>query len=114
MDAIEEKNLILAKTGLDFESRYKLLAEAIDHIRDYAIFILNPSGNILTWNSGAKRIKGYDAHEIIGKHFSIFYTEDDLLRMHPQEELAIAIREGRFEEEGWRLKKDGSRFWANV
>jgi PAS domain S-box-containing protein len=93
------------------EGLYRLLVESV---RDYAIFALDKTGHILTWNPGAKRFKGYDADEIIGKHFSIFYTKADLDRGRPAEELAIAEREGRVEDEGWRLRKDGSRFWANV
>src|SRR3954468_23563014 len=83
-------------------------------VRDYAIFSLDPTGHILTWNAGAELIKGYRPDEVIGRHFSLFYTEEDRARDHPAEELEIAAREGRFEEEGWRVRKDGSRFWANV
>jgi PAS domain S-box-containing protein len=83
-------------------------------VRDYAVFMLDPGGHITTWNAGAEYIKGYSAEEIIGRHFSTFYTAEDRLRAHPAEELEIATREGRFEEEGWRLRKDGSRFWAHV
>jgi PAS domain S-box-containing protein len=86
----------------------------IDSVRDYAIFMLDPAGYIASWNQGAKRIKGYEADEIIGRHFSVFYTEDALAINHPQHELEIATREGRFEEEGWRVRKDGSMFWASV
>jgi PAS domain S-box-containing protein len=81
---------------------------------DYAIFILDVSGTITSWNAGAERMKGYTAAEIIGKHFSIFYPPDDLTAGRCERELAIAAREGRFEEEGWRFRKDGSQFWANV
>ena len=95
----------------DPESLYRLLVESV---RDYAIFALDPAGNILTWNPGAERFKGYEANEIIGKHFSIFYTQPDRDRNWPAMELEIAAREGRFEDEGWRVRKDGSRFWANV
>jgi PAS domain S-box-containing protein len=96
----------------DRESRlYKLLVESVT---DYAIFALDPEGYILTWNPGAQRFKGWTPKEIIGKHFSTFYTEPDLKRRRPWEELEIAKREGRVEDEGWRLRKDGSRFWANV
>ncbi|MEA2316146.1 MAG: hypothetical protein QOD44_335 [Solirubrobacteraceae bacterium] len=83
-------------------------------VRDYAVFMLDPGGYITTWNAGAENIKGYTADEIIGRHFSTFYTAEDRLRAHPAEELEIASREGRFEEEGWRLRKDGGRFWASV
>ena len=93
------------------EEVFRLL---VSGVADYAIFMLSPEGNVLTWNEGAQRIKGYAADEIIGKHFSIFYTQDAQSRNHPQNELNIAKRTGRYEEEGWRLKKDGSLFWANV
>jgi PAS domain S-box-containing protein len=90
---------------------YRLLVESV---RDYAIFALDATGHILTWNAGAQRFKGYTAEEIIGKHFSTFYTQPDLDRGRPAEELEIAEREGRVEDEGWRVRKDGTRFWANV
>jgi PAS domain S-box-containing protein len=93
------------------EARFRLLVEAA---QDYAIFMLDPAGNISSWNVGAERIKGYKASEIIGRHFSCFYPEEDLLNGKPQWELVIAAKEGRFEDEGWRIRKDGSRFWANV
>src|SRR5881394_3922813 len=86
----------------------------VDSVKDYAIFMLDPAGYIASWNQGAQRIKGYDADEIIGRHFSVFYTEDAIEIGHPQHELEIATREGRFEEEGWRVRKDGTLFWANV
>jgi PAS domain S-box-containing protein len=81
---------------------------------DYAIFMLDPNGNVATWNAGAERIKGYKADEIIGRHFSKFYPQDVIDRGWPEHELEVATAEGRFEDEGWRLRKDGSRFWANV
>jgi PAS domain S-box-containing protein len=90
---------------------YKLLVESVS---DYAIFAMDPTGHILTWNPGAKRFKGYEAEEIIGKHFSIFYTKRDRDRDWPATELKAAARDGRFEDEGWRVRKDGTRFWANV
>jgi PAS domain S-box-containing protein len=83
-------------------------------VRDYAIFLLDPSGHITTWNAGAERAKGYTAQEIVGRHFSTFYTEEDRARDHPADELRIASETGRYEEEGWRVRKDGTRFWANV
>src|SRR5215213_10663883 len=86
----------------------------LQSIKDYAIFMLNPQGVIVSWNEGAKRIKGYTPEEIIGKHFSIFYIPEDLEDKKPERELKIAIAEGKYEEEGWRKKKDGSLFWANV
>jgi PAS domain S-box-containing protein len=86
----------------------------IASVRDYAIFLLAPDGTISTWNAGAEHLKGYTAGEAIGRHFSLFYTDEDRARGHPQEELRIAEADGRFEEEGWRLRKDGTRFWASV
>lgn len=86
----------------------------IDSVTDYAIFLLDVEGHIRTWNPGAERLKGYSREEIVGRHFSTFYTDEDRARDHPADELRIAIREGRYEEEGWRLRKDGSRFWAHV
>src|SRR6478672_1934229 len=86
----------------------------VSSVRDYAIFALDPDGIILTWNAGAERIKGYRADEIIGKHFSIFYPHELVAEGFPAFELRTAANTGRFEDEGWRLRKDGSRFWANV
>lgn len=93
------------------EERFRLLVEGT---RDYAIFMLDPSGYIVSWNGGAERIKGYQAEDIIGRHFSCFYPREDVERGWPDEELRRAKLEGRFEDEGWRIRKDGSRFWANV
>jgi len=86
----------------------------VSSVRDYAIFVLSPEGNVMTWNEGAENIKGYKADEIIGKHFSIFYTKEARDSEHPAFELRSAIQDGRYEEEGERVRKDGSRFWANV
>ena len=86
----------------------------ITSVRDYAIFLLDVAGHIRTWNAGAENIKGYAAEEVIGRHFELFYTEQDRARRHPAYELEVASREGRFEEEGWRVRKDGTLFWANV
>lgn len=86
----------------------------VDNVRDYAIFMLDPQGRVRTWNAGAQCIKGYAPHEIIGRHFSDFYSSEDRLARKPEKELEIATREGRVEDEGWRVRKDGSRFWANV
>lgn len=91
-----------------------LFHSVINEVSDYAVFVLDPSGYILTWNKGAERLKGYQASEIIGSHFSRFYTQEDLLRKHPDEELKVAAREGIYSEENWRVKKDGSMFWALV
>jgi PAS domain S-box-containing protein len=86
----------------------------VDSIRDYAIFGLDPAGHVLTWNRGAERVKGWTANEIIGRHFSAFYPADAVATRFPQHELKVATAEGRFEDEGWRVRKDGSRFWASV
>ncbi|WP_077001959.1 PAS domain S-box protein [Variovorax sp. KK3] len=93
------------------EERFRLLVESV---KDYAIFMLDPSGRVVSWNMGARRFKGYEANEIIGHHFSVFYPPEQKSRGWPDEELRIAQREGSFEDEGWRLRKDGSRFWASV
>ncbi len=87
---------------------------AIEQTKDYALFLLDTEGRILTWNAGAERLKGYEPDEIIGRHFSIFYTQESIATGWPQHELKVATIEGRFEDEGWRLRKDGSRFWASV
>ena len=93
------------------EERFRLLVEGAS---DYAIFMLDPEGRVATWNSGAERIKGYRAEEILGQHFSKFYPQESVERGKPQHELEVASAEGRYEDEGWRIRKDGSRFWANV
>ena len=93
------------------ERSFELL---VDSVTDYAIFMLDPTGHIVSWNSGARRIKGYEAAEIIGQHFQCFYTEEDRAAGIPAAGLRTAAREGRLETEGWRLRKNGSRFWANV
>ena len=93
------------------EDRFKLLVQSV---RDYAIFMLDPDGVVLTWNAGAERFKGYRADEIIGEHFSRFYPPEALARGMPEHELQVASKTGSFEDEGWRVRKDGSLFWANV
>jgi PAS domain S-box-containing protein len=98
-------------TLLHSEESFRLFVEAVS---DYAIFMLDPEGNVATWNTGAERIKGYKSWEIIGKHFSAFYPEEDLRNRKPWRELEVAAEVGRFEDEGWRVRKDGSQFWANV
>src|SRR6185436_18167203 len=92
------------------EERFRLIVQTV---RDYAIFMLDPTGHIATWNAGAERIKGYRADEIIGKHFSVFYPAEDRDWDKPAWELREATRDGRFEDEGWRVRNDGSRFWAD-
>jgi PAS domain S-box-containing protein len=105
---VAEEELRLANQSLE---QFRLL---VSSVRDYAIFLLDPEGRVRTWNTGARRIKGYAEEEILGEHFSRFYLPEDVERGHPEDELRIARAEGRFEEEGWRLRKDGSRFWADV
>jgi PAS domain S-box-containing protein len=93
------------------EERFRLLVEGV---KDYAIFMLDPDGKVASWNEGAHHIKGYRQQEILGRHFSVFFAEEDLKRSKPERELQIAQDEGSYEEEGWRVRKDGSRFWASV
>jgi len=93
------------------EERFRLL---VSEVTDYAILMLDPEGHIASWNAGAERIKGYQSQEIIGQHFSRFYPTEDVERGRPGHELKVAKKRGRFEDEGWRVRKDGSRFWANV
>jgi PAS domain S-box-containing protein len=93
------------------EGRLQLLIESVV---DYGIFVLDPQGHIVSWNSGAEKLKGYSAQEIIGQHFSVFYPPEAVATGWPEEELRRAIKFGRLEDEGWRIRKDGSRFWANV
>ena len=93
------------------EERFRLL---VDGVKDYGIFMLDPDGRIISWNAGAERIKGYGAIEIIGRHFSVFYPPELIAAEWPAHELRIARTEGRYEEEAWRVRKDGSRFWASV
>jgi PAS domain S-box-containing protein len=93
------------------EERYRLL---VGQVRDYGIFMLDEKGRIISWNEGAQRIKGYTADEILGKYFSIFYMEEDKINDRPEQELKVARQYGKYEEEGWRVRKDGTMFWANV
>ena len=93
------------------EERFRLLVEAVT---DYAIFMLDPEGRVTTWNAGAERLKGYRAEDITGQHFRVFYPPEMQEIRHPEHELELAIRDGRYEEEGWRIRRDGTRFWANV
>jgi PAS domain S-box-containing protein len=98
----------------ELRTREERFGALVDGVQDYAIFWLDPAGHVTSWNQGAARIKGYRADEIIGRHFSTFYPAEDVAAGKPAEELRVAEREGRFEDEGWRLRKDGSGFWANV
>ena len=97
--------------SLSDDGHYRMLVEAIS---DYAIYMINTHGVIMSWNPGARRFKGYEASEIIGDHFSRFYTEEDRRSGLPELALSLAAREGRYETEGWRVRKNGSRFWAHV
>ncbi len=101
---------IVTPDGVDSE----MFVHVVQDVRDYAIFLLTPTGHIASWNTGARLIKGYEEAEILGRHFSTFYTPQDLARDWPATELRIAESAGRYEEEGWRLRKDGTRFWANI
>jgi PAS domain S-box-containing protein len=111
LDAEASERRVTVEALRQSEERFRLMVEAV---RDYAIFTLDPGGHITSWNPGAENLKGYRADEILGKHFSIFYTQADRDRSHPQEELARALADGSYQEEGVRLRKDGGRFWANV
>ena len=93
------------------QERLRLL---VDTVQDYAIFMLDTDGTVETWNAGAQRIKGFTADDIIGRHFRTFYPPEMQAIRHPEHELELALRDGHYEEEGWRIRKDGSRFWANV
>src|SRR2546421_1826504 len=93
------------------EERFRLLVESV---KDYAIFMLDPAGRVVSWNAGAEAIKGYAAEDILGQHFSVFYPPEAVARGEPQAHLDVALREGRLEDEGWRVRKDGSRFWADA
>ncbi|MFZ2198783.1 MAG: PAS domain S-box protein, partial [Thermodesulfovibrionales bacterium] len=99
------------QTLKESEERLRLL---IDRVRDYEIFMLDPEGHIIIWNVGGERNKGYTLEEVIGRHHSIFFPQKDIEAGFPEQELSVAATEGSFEDEGWRLRKDGSRFWANV
>ncbi|HLG14597.1 MAG TPA: PAS domain S-box protein [Blastocatellia bacterium] len=93
------------------EDHYRLLVESV---KDYAIILLDTDGRVASWNQGAERIKGYQAKDIIGQHIARFYVPEDLQRGHPEHLLAVAAADGRVEDEGWRVRKDGSRFWADA
>jgi PAS domain S-box-containing protein len=108
-DMTEQHNAQLAT--LESERRFRLLVQGVT---DYAIYMLSPDGYVTNWNAGAERIKGYDAAEITGQHFSRFYTPEDAGAGMPANALETARREGRYEAEGWRVRKDGTRFWASV
>lgn len=111
IDELLERYISSEQKLHESQERFQLLLEGV---KDYAIFMLDTQGYVISWNTGAQRIKGYTADEIIGSHFSIFYPSADQDAGKPARELEIAIQDGRYEEEGWRIRKDGSRFWANV
>ena len=94
--------------------RDELFRFLVEHVKDYAIFMLDPEGRVVSWNDGAERIKGYSAPEVIGKHFSVFYLPEDVKRGHPAEVLRAAAVDGSYAEESWRQRKDGTRFWASI
>ena len=96
---------------LGADESFRLL---VDSVKDYAIVMLDPEGHVASWNAGAERIKGYTPEEIVGAHFSAFYPPEAIQRGLPEQELAAAAKDGRFEDEGWRVRKDGKRFWASV
>ena len=98
-------------TVLGSEDSFRLLVESV---KDYAIIMLDPTGHVASWNAGAERFKGYRAEEIIGKHFSCFYPAEAIQRGLPEQELKVAAKEGRFEDESWRVRKGGEKFWASV
>ncbi|RDI70091.1 PAS domain S-box protein [Halopelagius longus] len=98
----------------DQQSELREFGAFVRAVKDYAIFMLNPDGTVASWNEGARRIKGYSEDEIVGRHFSTFYTEEDTESGVPETNLDAAAREGHIEDEGWRVRQDGTRFWANV
>ncbi|HEU0036083.1 MAG TPA: PAS domain S-box protein [Kofleriaceae bacterium] len=109
--AKSDPEIAIVATHTQSDDLFRLL---VDTVKDYAIFVLDPRGYVATWNPGAERFKGYQADEIIGRHFSTFYPEIDVKAGKCERELELAARDGRFEDEGWRVRKDGSQFWANV
>ena len=111
MDQSPAQRKLNEETLQNGEESFRLLVEGV---KDYAIFMLDPAGRVVTWNLGAERIKGYRPDQIIGQHFSKFYTQEDIESGKPERELKIATSEGRLEDEGWRVRQDGSRFWAHV
>src|SRR5579862_6244967 len=101
----------MSANPVSWEDQHRLLVESVV---DYAIYMLDPSGRVASWNAGAQRMKGHAASEVLGRHFSIFFTPDDVATGQPERQLAIAHAEGRFEDELLRVRKDGTTFWANV
>ena len=113
-ETVSDRTRELQTTRRRLETAERSLELLVNSVTDYAIFMLDPDGRVVSWNAGARRIKGYEAREIIGEHFSRFFTEEDRSANLPMLSLETAAREGRVEREGWRVRKDGSRFWANA
>ena len=118
---VEERTSQLEATIAELKSKQEDLRHSeeifrllVEGVRDYAIFMLGPDGRVISWNEGAERIQGYEAPEVVGEHFSVFYAPDDVDRGLPGEELRVAAIEGRFEEDGLRVRKDGTLFQADV
>ena len=101
----------ISTTAFSSDTMYRMLVQSVT---DYAIYMLDPDGHILNWNAGAQRSKGYHAEEIVGRHFSCFFVPEDSAQQLPQRSLAEALATKKFEDEGWRLRRDGSRYWAHV
>ena len=110
----EGRTQIISDTAGRLQTSERSFRTLVESVIDYAIFMLDSEGHVANWNPGAERIKGYSRTEIIGQHFSRFYTEEDRLAGVPEKALATARSQGRFEQENWRVRKDGSRFWASV
>src|ERR1700684_1105781 len=111
MDTVTNFNTSIPSSDLCGDMEFRML---VNNVKEYAIFMIGPTGIIKTWNDGAKNIKGYEADEIIGKHISVFYTKDDIEKGVVAKNLEMAKAQGSFEDEGWRVKKDGTVFWADV
>ena len=111
---VQKANRRLETANQELSRSEERFRSMVASVKDYAIFMLDPQGRVSSWNAGAEHIKGYRAEEIVGKHFSRFYAQEDIEQGKPEFELKIAASEGQFEDEGWRVRKDGSRFWANV
>jgi len=103
-----------ARSLVEHDDGAEIFRLLVESVCDYAIIVLHPDGRIASWNGGAERIKGYASNEVVGRHFGLLYSREDVAAGKPDRELAEASRSGRFEDEGWRVRKDGSRFWANV
>ena len=110
----EPPHTLLQASEEDLETSERLFRVFVENVKDYAIIFLDPQGYVRTWNEGARNFKGYQKSEIIGKHYSCFYTPEDIATNHPAQLLKVALEKGRVEDEGWRVRKDGSRFFADV